>query len=57
MRRNLSKLNATGTGLSYSTYLTTSISSGTSANAVVMDENGNAFVTGDAGADFPEHRR
>ncbi len=48
----LTKLDSTGTGLSYSTYLTTSLSSATSADAVVMDENGNAFVTGDAGANF-----
>ncbi len=48
----LTKLDSTGTGLSYSTYLTTSLSSATSADAVVMDENGNAFVTGAAGADF-----
>ncbi len=48
----LSKLNSAGTALAYSTYLETSTSAGTSANAVVMDPSGYAFVTGNANGTF-----
>ncbi len=50
----LTKLNAAGTGLSYSSYLETTYLGATSdATAVAMDLYGNAFVTGDTNGNFP----
>jgi hypothetical protein len=44
----VTKLNATGSGLVYSTYL-----SGSNPWAIALDAGGNAYVTGSAGAGFP----
>ena len=41
----VAKLNATGSALVYSTYLASA-----SGNGIAVDSNGNAYVTGDAGA-------
>jgi hypothetical protein len=48
----VTKLNATGSGLVYSTYLG-GPSSGSDPFAIVLDAAGNAYVTGRAGTDFP----
>jgi len=50
----VSKLNPTGTGLTYSTYLN-GTSGSTFSNAIAVDQNGNAYVTGytSVGGGFP----
>ncbi len=49
----ITKLSASGSALSYSTYLGGS-ESGTEAYAIAVDSSGNAYVTGETGADdFP----
>jgi hypothetical protein len=48
----VTKLNATGTALVYSTYLGGSQVS-TITRAIAVDSSGNAYVTGQGGADFP----
>src|SRR5439155_16790218 len=47
----VTKLNASGTGLIYSTYL--GGSQGGNGNGIAVDAAGNAYVTGGAGANFP----
>src|SRR5205085_804397 len=52
----VTKLNPTGSGLVYSTYLGGTISSNTSTDgrAIAVDGSGNAYITGDTAAtDFP----
>ena len=50
----VTKLNATGTALLYSTYLGGSSVDGDQANGIVIDSNGSAYVTGYAySANFP----
>ena len=47
----ITKVNATGTGLVYSTYL--GGSSGSEVTGMVLDGLGNTYLTGSAGSDFP----
>ncbi|AXC16143.1 Cell surface protein (plasmid) [Acidisarcina polymorpha] len=47
----VTKLNSTGTGLIYSTFL--GGSSGATGSAVALDSAGDAYVAGNAGLDFP----
>jgi len=52
----ITKLNSTGTGLIYSTYLggDAAETSGDYANAIALDSSGNAYLTGSAGSsNFP----
>jgi hypothetical protein len=50
----VTKINATGTALVYSTYLGGSDSFGSYGNGIAVDSSGNAYITGDTNStDFP----
>lgn len=49
----VSKLNATGTALLYSTYIGGTLSGRATARGIAVDSGGNAYVTGDAADAFP----